>query len=393
MNNIKFSAMSNQELARMLFTYPGMAEEIIAASENVSELYALVEEELIPDGQINDDGDVDNNLQVRKILQKITGYMHNDPNHDIWENVWEKFSDDMRSLSRNKREASARFDIEADEELDDFYLKNPEMDDRPDSQIPEGMTQEEYFEAMGVSINEFGEIIRSEPSPKKTIKEMSEEELTQIWVDNPEVLKELLSESELSIEELASLYVNHNILKNDILQMCDPEELLKTIREQMREERIQYTHPLFSDESKSLTEKEQIYKKETKKYADAIREIEDYIWMQEYDFSEPLEYDESYVVERKAELSQRKAEIEKRIAELDMLDDERLALGNEGYELSMLSIELEEIIEQLEAYEAVEKTPLQQREEELLAAEAEARTISEAEALIDKQNQKNGEQK
>ena len=46
---------------------------------------------------------------------------------------------------------------------------------------------------------------------------MSEEELNQIWVDDPEVLKELLSESGLSIEELASLYVNHNILKNDIL--------------------------------------------------------------------------------------------------------------------------------------------------------------------------------
>lgn len=281
----------------------------------------------------------------------------------------------------------------ADEGLEDILAQNPEWDDRPDSQIPEGMTQEEYFEAMGVSINEFGEIIRSETSPKKTVKEMSEEELNQIWVDNPEVLKELLSESELSIEELASLYVNHNILKNDILQMCDPEELLKTIREQMREERIQYTHPLFSDESKSLTEKEKIYKRETKKYADAISEIEDYIWMQEYDFSEPLEYDESYDVERKAELYQRKAEIEKRIAELDMLDDERLALSDEGYELSMLSIELEEIIEELEAYEAVEKTPLQQKEEELSALEAEAKTITEAEALISKQAEKNGEQK
>jgi len=159
MNNIKFSAMSNQELAHMLFTYPGMAEEIIAASDNVAELYALVEEELIPDGQINDDGDVDNNLQVRKILQKITGYMHNDPNHDIWENVWEKFSDDMHSLSRNKREASARFDIEADEELDDFYLKNPEMDDRPDSPIPAGMSEEEFAEIMGSYINECGEIV------------------------------------------------------------------------------------------------------------------------------------------------------------------------------------------------------------------------------------------
>lgn len=40
-----------------------------------------------------------------------------------------------------------------------------------------------------------------------------------------------------------------------------------------------------------------------------------------------------------------------------------------------------------------EKTPLQQKEEELSTAEAEAQTISEAEALIDKQNQKTGEQK
>ena len=40
-----------------------------------------------------------------------------------------------------------------------------------------------------------------------------------------------------------------------------------------------------------------------------------------------------------------------------------------------------------------EKTPLQQREEELSSLETEAKTISEAEALIDKQAKKTGEQK
>ena len=38
--------------------------------------------------------------------------------------------------------------------------EHPEFDNRPDSQIPEGMSVDEFSEAMGASINEFGEIIR-----------------------------------------------------------------------------------------------------------------------------------------------------------------------------------------------------------------------------------------
>ena len=52
------------------------------------------------------------------------------------------------------------YTLVTDEELEEFYAEHPKEDNRPDSQIPEGMSQEEYLEAMGVSINEFGEIIR-----------------------------------------------------------------------------------------------------------------------------------------------------------------------------------------------------------------------------------------
>lgn len=39
--------------------------------------------------------------------------------------------------------------LEAEQELEDFYKKNPTMDTRPTSKIPEWMTLEEYAEAMG----------------------------------------------------------------------------------------------------------------------------------------------------------------------------------------------------------------------------------------------------
>ena len=38
--------------------------------------------------------------------------------------------------------------LEAEQELENFYEKNPVMDTRPDSKIPDGMTVEEYAEAM-----------------------------------------------------------------------------------------------------------------------------------------------------------------------------------------------------------------------------------------------------
>lgn len=55
----------------------------------------------------------------------------------------------------------ARLMIESDKELEEFYEENPDLDDRPASPIPAGMSVEEFEEAINTPyINDFGEIIR-----------------------------------------------------------------------------------------------------------------------------------------------------------------------------------------------------------------------------------------
>lgn len=79
----EMSEMSNLELAQMLIQHPEMADEIMAVTDNLSELYEFVQDELIPDGLIYDDGDIRENVQVRQALQTISDYLHED--FDDWE--------------------------------------------------------------------------------------------------------------------------------------------------------------------------------------------------------------------------------------------------------------------------------------------------------------------
>ena len=86
--------------------------------------------------------------------------------------------------------------------------------------------------------------------------------------------------------------------------------------------------------------------------------------------------------------------IETRLEELKALDYESAFLMDidAEHEIAELTEELEDIKLELDAYKAQKKTPLQQREDELLAEEEKAKKYSELEALIAKQKAKQGEQ-
>lgn len=149
------------------------------------DLYDALKSELLPDSIIFDDAEMYHNSVIKEALEKLSrDYLHeelDDGYLDSYEEEPEITTDDLRK---------------ADEELEEFYAEHSEMDDRPDSQIPEGMSQEEYSQAMGAYINEFGEIVR--PSEQESAKIDS----------NPELLAWLNGEStplQKREEQLATL--------------------------------------------------------------------------------------------------------------------------------------------------------------------------------------------
>lgn len=89
----RIDEMSNEELAQMLIQHPEMADEIMAVTNNLSELYDLVQDEFLPDGAITDDADIENNNQVRQALQSISDYLHNDLYYEDWEQYEEAMQD------------------------------------------------------------------------------------------------------------------------------------------------------------------------------------------------------------------------------------------------------------------------------------------------------------
>lgn len=211
--------LSKEELADVLIRRPDWADAIFSVTDNIQELYQILQDKLISPEQLRHDWQLDHNRTVRQAMQSISGHLNNDPNYKVWEQVWDKYEEDLKSESKNRqsfrdtlehcfssglsieelkkiceedgykleelygsmslkmayakygyeyhedsnsitRNEEARTNIETDEALEEFYLENPDMDDRPDSPIPEGMSIEEYSEAMETYINEFGEIIR-----------------------------------------------------------------------------------------------------------------------------------------------------------------------------------------------------------------------------------------
>lgn len=186
---------------------------------------------------------------------------------------------------------------------------------------------------------------------QKKITEMTDEELTEMWIDDPESLKDLLGESDLSIDELADLYAEHRILQGDIVATTDPEQLCQAILKKLDEASALYS--LTYDEDLSESEKRKAYDADTKKYRDALYEIEGYIYMQEQEYSD-MEYGESNMTEELVELYERRRDIEGKIEALDKLEVEKLKSGFDGLsryesdERRELTDELERIIEEID---------------------------------------------
>lgn len=136
----------NKKLIDEILEDPERMDEVFKTTEDLSELYDALENELLPDGIVFDDAEMYNNSVIKEALEKLSrDYLHEELDYYPYEEQPSITDEDLR---------------EADEELEEFYAEHSKEDNRPDSQIPEGMSQEEYLEIMGVSINEFGEIIR-----------------------------------------------------------------------------------------------------------------------------------------------------------------------------------------------------------------------------------------
>ena len=140
----RLNEMSINELVDVILKNPDRMDEVFRATGDLSELYDALESELLPDSIVFDDAEMNHNLKIREALTTLEkDYLYEEPEYvDLELEGYELglTSDDLR---------------EAEEELEEFYAEHPEADNRPNSQMPEGMSIEEYSEAMGVHINEF----------------------------------------------------------------------------------------------------------------------------------------------------------------------------------------------------------------------------------------------
>lgn len=165
----RLNEMSINELVDVILKNPDRMDEVFRATGDLSELYDALESELLPDSIVFDDAEMNHNLKIREALTTLEkDYLYEEPEYvDLELEGYELglTSDDLR---------------EAEEELEEFYAEHPEADNRPNSQMPEGMSIEEYSEAMGVHINEFGEIIR--PSGQENAKSDISPELSA-WLN------------------------------------------------------------------------------------------------------------------------------------------------------------------------------------------------------------------
>lgn len=147
--------MTIDELVDLVLKEPNRMNEIFRGTDDLQALYEALEADLLPDSIVFDDSEMNHNLTIEEALRTLSkDYLHDELEYE------------------NEEEPVITLEdlTEADIELEEFYTEHPEMDNRPDSQIPEVMSIEEYSEAMGVHINEFGEIIR----PQKSIEQNDE---------------------------------------------------------------------------------------------------------------------------------------------------------------------------------------------------------------------------
>lgn len=175
----KLNELSIDELVHLILDEPDRMDEIFRSTDDLQELYEALENEIYPHGAVLDDAEVYTNSVIEEALEKLSrAYLYEEADYDL-------------DLFEGQPEITMADLREADEELEEFYSEHPEMDDRPDSPIPEGMSVEEYSEAMGIYINEFGEIIR----PQNSIEQ--DEEL-MAWLNGSEVSPLKMREVELS---------------------------------------------------------------------------------------------------------------------------------------------------------------------------------------------------
>lgn len=151
----KLNKMTIDELVDLVLKEPHRMNEIFRGTDDLQSLYEALEAELLPDSIVFDDSEMNNNLIIEEALRTLSkDYLY----------------DELEYEEEEEPVITLEDLTEADIELEEFYTEHPEMDNRPDSQLPEGMSIEEYSEAMGVHINEFGEIIR----PQKSIEQNDE---------------------------------------------------------------------------------------------------------------------------------------------------------------------------------------------------------------------------
>ena len=185
----RLNEMSINELVDVILKNPDRMDEVFRATGDLSELYDALESELLPDSIVFDDAEMNHNLKIREALTTLEkDYLYEEPEYvDLELEGYELglTSDDLR---------------EAEEELEEFYAEHPKADNRPNSQMPEGMSIEEYSEAMGVHINEFGEIIR--PSGQENAKSDISPELSA-WLNGESTPLKKREEQLVALEEEA----------------------------------------------------------------------------------------------------------------------------------------------------------------------------------------------
>lgn len=236
----RIQEMDDEQLAEEIIEHPEMAEYIVPFVDDFLSFYDIIKENYIPDQYVASDEEARLNRWIPKILTEIRGYLNIDSIEEYEQNIYERkrlesFMQrldeeigygatpkflieyceengyhldeiyDANYLSEKYKywrimdydeatiakalESARKARLEDEEELDKFYEENPDMDNRPDSQIPEGMSEEEFLEAMNISINEFGEIIRPEKTPlQKREAELSSLETKEKTISEAEAL-------------------------------------------------------------------------------------------------------------------------------------------------------------------------------------------------------------
>ena len=165
---VQESQLDSDELAVVFVKHP-MLQDIILRYKDAEELYNTVYKSQVENAN---PGDYEQNWheyqavheEYVNALNAIKNYVFENPEYSdpqfvenlAYAPVEVQNWDDPYGALKEDKEVSAITDkdlIEADEQLDEFYAEYPEMDDRPDSQIPEGMSIDEYAETMGVTIS------------------------------------------------------------------------------------------------------------------------------------------------------------------------------------------------------------------------------------------------